>query len=55
MDPSEDPTKMSSLKTQAINLKAAEGDVAKVELLSTPDAEVDGLPDRPRILDAWEK
>lgn len=55
LDPSEDPTKMSSLKTQAINLKAAEGDVAKVELLSTPDAEVDGLPDRPRILDAWEK
>ena len=55
LDTGEDPTKMSSLKTQAINLKAADGDVTMVELLSTPDAEVNGLPDQPRILDTWEQ
>lgn len=55
LDPDEDPTKMSSLKTQAVNLRASDGEVSKVELLSTPDAEVNGLPENPDVLDVWSQ
>ncbi|MEX2028757.1 MAG: M66 family metalloprotease [Candidatus Curtissbacteria bacterium] len=45
----------NSLITQAVNLKASDGDVTKIELLNTPDAEVNGLPENPVVLDVWEK
>jgi len=44
-----------TLKTQAVNLKALDGDVTKIEFLSTPDAEVNGLPENPVVIDVWEK
>jgi hypothetical protein len=45
----------ASLKTQAVNLKASNGEVTKIEFLSTPDAEVNGLPENPVVIDVWEK
>ena len=47
--------KDSALITQAVNLKASDGDVTRIELLNTPDAEVNGLPKNPVVLDAWKK
>lgn len=41
--------------TRAINLRASEGEVTKVELLYTPRVEEQGLPTDPRILSTWEK
>jgi hypothetical protein len=50
-----DPYSSSSLKTKAINLSASGGDITKVELLLTPDAEVNGLPSNPQVLHTWTK
>jgi len=50
-----DPLKGSSLKTVAVNLPAQNGEVTKVELLLTPDAETKGLPNKPEVLYAWNK
>ncbi len=54
-DTNDDPMKNNSLKTRALNLKASAGEVTKIELLNTPDAEVNGLPENPQILDTWKK
>ena len=42
-----------SLKTEAINLPAADGAVTLAELLYTPDAQVNGLPANPQVLATW--
>jgi hypothetical protein len=48
-----DPYSNSSLKTAAVNLRASDGAVTQVELLLTPDAEVNGLPGDPEVLSTW--
>jgi len=48
-----DPYSRSSLKTAAVNLLAGDGTVTQVELLLTPDAEKNGLPDNPEVLYIW--
>lgn len=50
---SADPFSESSLLTEAINLPASGGDVTKIELLSTPNAEDVGLPANPAVLYTW--
>lgn len=50
---SADPFSASSLLTEAINLPASGGDVTKIELLSTPNAEDVGLPANPAVLYTW--
>ncbi|NNM31063.1 MAG: hypothetical protein HKO57_16200, partial [Akkermansiaceae bacterium] len=52
-EPGLDPLAGSSLKTEALNLPAADGEVTRVELLLTPDAEVNGLPADPEVLYTW--
>lgn len=47
------PTSPASLKTAAINLPASDGAVTRLELLLTPDADSDGLPESPRVLHTW--
>ena len=49
----QDPYSSGSLVTEAINLPAADGAVTKIELLLTPDAEVNGLPTNPQVLSTW--
>jgi len=49
------PKKLHLQKTRAVNLRASDGEVTKIELLNTPDAEVNGLPDNPTVLDTWNK
>jgi hypothetical protein len=41
--------------TAAINLPASAGDVSRVELLLTPDAQAQGLPANPTVLSTWQK
>jgi hypothetical protein len=48
-----DPYLNSSLKTAAVNLRASDGAVTGVELLLTPDAEINGLPGSPEVLATW--
>jgi hypothetical protein len=52
-EPSADPLTSGSLKTEAINLPAADGTVTLAELLLTPDAQTNGLPANPQVLAAW--
>jgi autotransporter-associated beta strand protein len=47
------PTDASSIETEAINLPASGGAVTKIELLSTPNAEDNGLPANPTVLYTW--
>jgi len=42
-----------SLKTEAVNLPAADGSVTLAELLYTPDAQTNGLPANPQVLYTW--
>lgn len=44
---------MSSLMTRAVNVRASDGPVNKVQLLLTPDAHINGLIDTPEVLDEW--
>ncbi|MFM2171482.1 MAG: hypothetical protein RI957_1711, partial [Verrucomicrobiota bacterium] len=48
-----DPTTEASLLTEAINLPASGGAVTKIELLSTPNVEDNGLPANPSVLYTW--
>ncbi len=43
----------SVLSTQAVNLPAADGEVTRVDLLITPDAQINGLPDNPTSVYTW--
>lgn len=52
-DPAADPLAPDSLRTRAVNLPAADGEVTRVELLLTPEAEHDGLPPNSTVLDVW--
>jgi autotransporter-associated beta strand protein len=47
------PTDASSIETEAINLPASGGAVTKIELLSTPNVEDNGLPANPTVLYTW--
>lgn len=49
----QDPLSGGSLVTEAINIPASGGAVTKIELLLTPDAEVNGLPSNPQVLSTW--
>lgn len=55
LDASLSPTDYKSYKTRAINLKAIDGTVSKVELMLTPDAEINGVSSAPTILYTWEE
>jgi hypothetical protein len=50
-----DPLSPQSLSTAAVNLRAEDGEVTAVQLLHTPDAERDGLPEDPAVLAEWFK
>jgi hypothetical protein len=51
----DDATKLRSLATAAVNLRAEDGSVTAVELLSTPKADEAGLPALPKVLARWPK
>ena len=53
LEPNADPLSSGSLETEAVNLPASDGVVTRIELLSTPDAEDNGLPASPEILYTW--
>ena len=46
-------TDPASFVTKAVNLPASDGEITKIELLSTPNAAVNGVPNTPLILDTW--
>jgi hypothetical protein len=50
-----DATKLRSLATAAVNLRADDGAVTAVELLYTPKADEAGLPEQPKVLARWPK
>ena len=50
-----DSKKLRSLSTAAVNLRAEDGAVTAVELLSTPKADESGLPEKPQLLARWPK
>lgn len=52
-EPSADPLAESSLQTAAVNLRASDGAVTSIDLLLTPDAQVNGLPANPQVLYSW--
>jgi hypothetical protein len=52
-EPTADPLTSGSLKTEAINLPAADGSVTLAELLYTPDAQLNGLSENPQVLYTW--
>ncbi len=52
-EPGASPFAGSSLKTEAINLPASDGPVTLAELLLTPDAQINGLPENPEVLYTW--
>ena len=47
------PNVLRPLITAAVNLRAEEGNVTAVELLHTPRAEQNGLPQNPKVLARW--
>jgi hypothetical protein len=51
--PEDNPVSGGSFNTRAINLPARDGKVTRAELLLTPDAEKNGLPEAPKVLDSW--
>ncbi|MDH7447083.1 M66 family metalloprotease [Aquimarina sp. 2201CG14-23] len=55
LDNTLDPLDSKSFKTRAVNLRASNGTVSMIELLSTPDAEKNGLPTNPTLLDSWSQ
>lgn len=52
-EPTLDPHVTNSLKTEAVNLRASDGPVTRVEMLLTPDAQINGLPANPQVLYTW--
>jgi hypothetical protein len=54
-DTTVDPMLSGSVQTKAVNLPASAGEVTKVDLLLTPDAQKNGLPSNPTILHSWVK
>jgi len=52
-DPTKKPLSKGSFKSYAVNLPAEDGEVTKVELLLTPDADQNGLPAEETIIADW--
>ena len=52
-DTAADPFSAGSLQTAAVNLRASDGAVTRIELLLTPDAQVNGLLVNPQVLYTW--
>jgi len=52
--PDDDPRDPAALQTRAVNVPARDGRVTRAELLLTPEAHVNGMPDEPRVLYARE-
>lgn len=52
-DTAADPLNGNSLTTKALNLRASDGAVTRVDLWLTPDAEHNGLPSTPTVLYSW--
>jgi hypothetical protein len=48
--PDDDPLDADTFQTRALNVPVRDGEVTRVELLLTPDAEVNGLPANPEVL-----
>jgi len=51
----DDSTKLRSLMTEAVNLRAEDGAVTAVELVCTPKADTSGFPDKAQVLARWQK
>lgn len=45
-----DPRDGDAYRTRAVNLPVRDGEIERVELLLTPDAAINGMPDNPRVL-----
>ena len=43
----------NSLTTRAINVPTSKGQISRVELWHTPDAQINGIPEHPEILSTW--
>jgi len=54
-DETADPLEKQSFKTRAVNLPARDGNITKVKLLFTPDAEKNGLPTNADVIIKWKK
>jgi hypothetical protein len=48
--PDDDPLDLDSLQTRAVNVPVRDGEVTHAELLLTPEANVNGLPEEPKVL-----
>jgi len=48
--PDDDPLDIASLQTRALNVPVRDGEVTRIELLLTPEANVVGLPSCPKVL-----
>ncbi|MDT8389322.1 MAG: M66 family metalloprotease [Lentisphaeria bacterium] len=48
--PDDDPLDGESFQTRALNVPARDGVITRAELLLTPNADIDGLPDNPQVL-----
>lgn len=48
-----EPCDPNSYGTAAVNLAADDGAVTSIELLRTPDAQVEGIPATPQVLASW--
>jgi len=48
--PDDNPRDVASLQTRAVNVPVRDGEVARAELLLTPEADIHGLPSAPRVL-----
>lgn len=48
--PDDDPLDLDSLKTHALNVPVRDGEVTHAELLLTPEANVNGMPENPQVL-----
>ena len=51
--PEDDPLSRDQFQTSAVNVPVRDGDVAKAQLFLTPEAEVNGMPDDPKLLYQW--
>ena len=52
--PDGNPLDLDTLKTHAVNVPVRDGEVTHAELLLTPEANVCGMPDNPRVLYATD-
>ncbi len=53
LNPAPDPLALGSLSTRALNLPVKDGTITSVDLLSSPNAEKDGLAASPTVLATW--